>query len=527
MGVAQLKYPLKNKVKDKIKTESAIFIAAAVAVCSLCGCGKESVKDEGKLVTSSQVANDYYDVKLDYQGLVRSKDTRNYSFMTGGKVEAVYVEEGQFVHSGDVLAQLDAVELENGAAQSANNRIISQNNLNKTEASYLTNITNAEINMRTLQTSIAAIDANISAYQGSIAAAETGVDALRGTVDTDRTQIDALQQNIDAFESKLTSTRSAVDLAKTNLDRIQELYDKGAVSKSELENMQTQYDDAEASYQQAVAQQATNKSNLDKLVAGHDANLAQIDANNAQIGSMYAQLSTLNSQRTQAANQLQTAQTELSNLKSSMQSDVGSQKAAERISELSAEQAQRAVDNATLVADGDGYVMAVNSKAGEMTGSGVPAVIVKSDTKVVSVGVSIDDYSKLGSVSEVHINGDIQGKIDNIAQYPDEGTRTYTVEITFSDRTLAMGEIVDVELVTEVAEGVFIPIDSIINIDGLDYVYVVNDDDTVTRTQVELGEVKDTTVQVLNLTDERIVTSGIKALNDNDKVREAEDGDNK
>ena len=96
-----MKYPLKNKVKDKIKKESAIFIAAAVAVCSLCGCGKESVKDEGKLVTSSQVANDYYDVKLDYQGLVRSKDTRNYSFMTGGKVEAVYVEEGQFVHSGD------------------------------------------------------------------------------------------------------------------------------------------------------------------------------------------------------------------------------------------------------------------------------------------------------------------------------------------------------------------------------------------------------------------------------------------
>ncbi|MCH5212124.1 MAG: biotin/lipoyl-binding protein [Oscillospiraceae bacterium] len=498
----------------------ALTATAALAVSVTAGCDKS--KDESrKLVTTQKVMSDYYDVKLDYQGIVKSKDTKNYSFLSGGRLEKVYVTEGQYVHEGDILAQLDAVELESGAAQSANNRLISENNLNKTEATYLTNITNTEINIRSLQTGLNAIDSNITAYRGTIGAAQQSVDALSQAVETDVSAIEAAKANIEAYDSKLESTRAAVDLAKTNLERIETLYDKGAVAKSELENMQVSYDDAEASYKQAEAQQATNKSNLEKLEASHSANLAQLETSRAQVESMNAQLATLNSQRTQAANQIATANRELENLKTSMNADVGSQEAAEKISQLSSEQAQRAVDNATITADADGYVMAVTVKDGEMTGVGTPVVIVKSDVKIVSIGVSIDDYSKLDNILGITINGDIEGTIDTISQYPDESTRTYKVDIAFNDDALTMGQIVDVELVTEYASGVFIPIDSVINIDGIDYVYIVNDDETVTRSQVELGEVKDTTVQAKNLTNERIVTSGIKALNDNDKIKEA------
>lgn len=496
-----------------------ILFAAVLSVFATAGCGKNK-EETGKLVTTQQVMSDYYDVKLGYQGLVKSKDTKNYAFLSGGKLEKVYVTEGQFVHAGDILAQLDSVEFETGAAQSVNNRLISENNLNKTEATYLTNITNTEINIRTLQTGLSALDSNIDAYKGTIEAAKQSVDALSEAISTDDSSIEAAKSNIEAFDAKLESTRAAVDLAKTNLERIETLYDKGAVSKSELENAQVSYDDAESSYMQAEAQQATNKSNLEKLEASHTANLAQLETSKAQVNSMNAQLATLNSQRTQSANQIATAQKELANLKTSMNADVGSQEAAEKISQLSAEQAQRAVDNATIKADADGYVMAVTVKDGEMTGAGTPVVIVKSDTKIVSIGVSIDDYSKLDSILGITINGDTYGEIETISQYPDESTRTYKVDIAFTNDTLTMGQIVDVELVTEYANGVFIPIDSVINIDGIDYVYVVNDDDTVTRTQVELGDVKDTAVQAKNLTSERIVTSGIKSLNDNDKIRE-------
>lgn len=529
--------------------------AASVVLVSLCGCGKNAPEAEGKLITSQMTQSDVYDIKLDYQGIVRSKESKNYSFLSGGRLQEVYVKEGDFVHAGDTLAQLDAVELMNGAAQSRNNKAISQNNLNKTEATYLTNITNAEINIRTLRTGISAIDSNISAFRQTLSAAEQGVrdyeksipiakqglEALQKTVDTDDAQIAATKENLEAYEKKLESTREAVDLAKTNLDRMQTLYDKGAVSKSEVENMQVKYNDAEASYAQAAAQKSNYEVSLSQLEAAHIGNLANLDSkkleidsmntqlasNRAQVSSMRAQLESLNSQRAQSAAQLETANKELANLRRSMESDVSSQTAAANISALASEQADRAVANATLKADTDGYVMKVNVKAGEMTGAGTPVVIVKSDTKVVSVGVSTSDYSDLQSILEIRINNSTEGKIDTIAQYPDEKTQTYTVDISFDNNDLTMGQIVDVELVTEHNTGVFIPISSVINIDGIDYVYKVNEDNTVSRIEVELGEVRNTTVRAKNLHNERIVTSGIKSLNDNDKVKEKEDGEAK
>ena len=526
---------------------------AALMTVSVCSCGNKPTAGNEKLITSQQVESDMYDIKIDYQGIVRAKDTKNYSFLSGGRLEEVYVHEGDYVHAGDLLAQLDAVELKNGAAQSENNRIISENNLNKTQATYLTNITNAEINIGTLRTGISAMDSNITAYRQTLAAAEQGVrdyqssipiaqqglEALQKTVETDDAQLASTRASLEAYEKKLESTREAVDLAKTNLERMQTLYEKGAVSKSEVENMQVQYDDAEASYAQAAAQKSSYEVNLAQLEAAHIGNLANLDgkrleietmntqlaANRAQVNSMRAQLDTLNSQRAQAAAQLETATKELANLKNSMNSDVHSQEAAANISRLASEQADRAVKNATLRADTDGYVMAVNLKAGEMTGAGTPVVIVKSDTKVVSIGVSTSDYSLLNDILEIRINGETEGQIDTIAQYPDEKTQTYTVDISFMNDALTMGQIVDVEIVTQRSSGVFIPISSVINIDGIDYVYRVNEDNTVSRIAVDLGEVKDTTVRAKNLHNERIVTSGMKSLNDNDSVREKEDGD--
>ncbi len=528
----------------------SVIISAVLAI-AVSGC--KGGRSDAKLITSAPVMTSLYDVTLDYQGIVKAKETKNYSFMTGGKIEAIYVEKGQLVHGGDILVQLDAVEIENSAQKSANNDLISENNLNKTEATYLTNVTNAQININTLKTGIKAIDSNISAYKQSISAAEKGINdyassipiaeqgvaALEKAVNTDQAQIDAVKASINAFAQKLESTREAVDLAKTNLERMRTLYENGAVSKSELETIQVQYDDAEASYKQAVAQQSSNEVSLEQLKASHEANLAtlegkkqevsamntQLAANKAQVKAMYAQLDTLNAQRAQSAAQLETANKELANLKNSMNADVSSQEAAAKISKLSTEQANRAVDNSTLIADADGYVMAVTLKEGEITGAGTPVVIVKSETKVVSIGVSLEDYSKLADITAVRINGDTEGKIDTISQYPDESTRTYTVDISFDNKDLPMGEIVNVSLVTEQCDGAFIPIDSVINIDGIDYVYKVNDDDTVSRIEVELGEVLDATVRAKNLTNERIVTSGIKSLNDNDKVAEADGTD--
>jgi len=509
-----------------VKKKFILVLSALLFTTSLYGCDKNTADvNAGKLVKTQQVMSNTYDVKLDYQGVIKSKETKNYSFQSGGKVETVFVTEGQVIHKGDKLAQLDAVELKNSADKSSNNEVVSQNNLNKTESTYLTNIKNLETNIETMKDSLNALDSNISAYKESIAAEELKVKALEKTVETDKSQITATEKNIEAYKAKLESTKKVVDNLSDNLERTQILYNEGVVSKSDLENMQIKYDDSYTSYNQAVAQLSSNEVNLEQLKAGHESNLANLESNKAKIVTMYAQLETMNSQHTQTENQILTSKKELDNLKKSMNADIRSQEAAAKISELSFQQAQRAVDNATLIADTDGYVMAVNMKAGEVIGAGIPVVVAKSQTKIVSIGVSIDDYNKLNSVIDIKINGATKGIIDNISQYPDEATRTYKVDIAFNNDNLSMGEIVDVELIIGNESGVFIPLDSIINIDGIDYVYKVNDDATVSRMQVELGEVKDSMVHAKNLVNEKIVVSGMKVLNDNDKIIEIENGE--
>lgn len=494
-----------------MKRKMISVLLAGIMLIPLSGCEQNTF--EGKAVKSIQVSEDTYDVKMSYQGIVKSKETKNYSFMTGGKVAQIFVTEGQQIKKGDKLAQLDTVELKSNATQSENNEVIANNNLNKTEASYLTNISDAEINIKSLQS-------NISAYKKTVEVAEEGVAVYENSIPIATQGVEALEETVNAYQAKLESTKSAVDLAGTNLERMKSLYEAGAVSKSEVENMQVQYDDALASYEQAEAQQSTNQVNLSAKRNELDSMNAQLEAKKAEAASAQAQL--LNMQ-----NQLDSANKNLANLKKAMQSDISSQKASDKISQLAQEQAERAVKNATLTADNDGYVMKINIKQGEMTGAGTPAVTVKSQMQVVTVGVSIEDFAKLDNVQKILLNGEIEGKIDSISQYPDEATRTYAVDITFDNEKISMGELVDVDIVTSKSKGVFIPIDSIVNMDGIDYVYKINEDDTVSRIEVKCGEIKDNTVLVENLTNERIVVSGMRGLNDNDKIKESGDADDK
>ncbi len=489
----------------------AVLLVGAMLI-PFSGCKKSTFDGQAvKAVKSMQVSENTYDVKMSYQGIVKSKETKNYSFMTGGKVAQIFVTEGQQIKKGDKLAQLDTVELQSSAAQSKNNEIIANNNLNKTEASYLTNISDAEINIKSLQS-------NISAYQKTVEVAEEGVAIYENSIPIAAQGVEALEETVNAYQTKLESTKSAVDLAGTNLERMKSLYEAGAVSKSEVENMQVQYDDALASYEQAEAQQSTNQVNLSAKRNELDSMNAQLEAKKAEAASAQAQLVNMQ-------NQLDSANKNLANLKKAMNSDVGSQKASDKISKLAQEQAERAVNNATLTADNDGYVMKINIKQGEMTGAGTPAVTVKSQMQVVTVGVSIEDFAKLDNVQKILLNGKIEGKIDSISQYPDDATRTYAVDITFDNEKISMGELVDVDIVTSQSKGVFIPIDSIVNMDGIDYVYKINEDDTVSRIEVKCGEIKDNSVLVENLSNERIVVSGMKGLNDNDKIKESGEAD--
>ncbi|MDD2620839.1 MAG: efflux RND transporter periplasmic adaptor subunit [Syntrophomonadaceae bacterium] len=309
-----------------------------------------------KNVTVQKVSEESYTTCLDYLGIVKPYETKNYAFLQGGKIEKIYVKKGQKINAGDILAKLETTALE----------------LSKSTA----------------------------------------------------------VQNVKSLEN-------SIRFSKSHLEATKSLFEAGAVAPQDFEAEQTEYQNLLATYE---------------------------------------------------------------------------------IAKNSLSQAEEGIDNATLYADREGYVMELPFKEGEIAGAGYPVVISKSESVMVTAGVSVDDYAKISSQSAVLINNSIAGTIDSISAFPDEETRVYAVDIRFNSDDIAIGETVDVQIATGQGEGCFIPMESVFNLDGIDYVYTVSGN-KVNKQQVTIHEISGSSIRITGLKSEAlVVTAGIKSLKENDAV---------
>ena len=356
------KQVLSNLLKRKnLIIAIAIIMIFVIGFTAFNDAETEATATASKNVSVQKVEEENYSLSLDYRGIVQPYETKNYAFLLGGKIEKIYVEKGQKIEPGDLLAKLDA---------------------------------------------------------------------------------DAVELSRNTAAQNLQSLENSLRLAKSNLDAMEALYEQGAVASKTFEAKQTEYQNLLNSYEIA-------KNGLSQA----------------------------------------------------------------------AEMAQ----NAALYSDISGYVMELPFKEGEVAGAGYPVVICKSDGIKVTVGVPVDDYSKISMNSPVLIDGDIQGKIDSISPFPDEGTMLYSVDIVFSSNKIDMGETVDVQIITGTGEGCFIPLESVFNLDGIDYVYTVSEDESkslkVNKQQVGLHEIKENNIRVTGLkAGTQVVTTGVKSLKENDAV---------
>lgn len=295
--------------------------------------------------------------------------------------------------------------------------------------------------------------------------------SLEKTISNYDTNIKNAETNIETLSQSITAAQSNLDILKSTLDANEILYEAGAIAKMDIDSQRAQYESSMANFESLRSQLETAQNNLEKL-------------------------------KKDQTNDIATAQENVNLSKNNM------------------EQAMQNITDATLTAEADCYIAAIDISEGNSVTANSTAITAQANSSVVSIGVSADDYNKLSSVKQIIINDSIVGEIDNISAYPDQATNAYTVEIAFYSDTTVIGEIVNVDLVLNSVDGVFVPIESIININGLNYVYKINEDNTVSRVEIDIREIKDGKMLIGNLSNEKIVTSGLKALNDNDVVSE-------
>jgi len=176
------------------------------------------------------------------------------------------------------------------------------------------------------------------------------------------------------------------------------------------------------------------------------------------------------------------------------------------------------VQDASLTADQDGYVVDVVCKEGELQQAGYPVILIRSENQVVTVGLSDDDVKKvqLGEKAQVKIDdATVDGEIMNIVQAADKQSGTYSAEIKIinpiDNSKFYIGQSVKVYINDGEKNGIWIPISSILN-DGQDYVYVV-EDGRATRKNVTLGQTNENQVCVEGLkSGDDLVTEGMKNI---------------
>lgn len=176
------------------------------------------------------------------------------------------------------------------------------------------------------------------------------------------------------------------------------------------------------------------------------------------------------------------------------------------------------VQDASLTADEDGYIVDVLCKEGEMQSAGYPVILIRSEDQVVTVGLSDADVKKvkLGEKAEVKIDdATVDGEIMNIVQAADKQSGTYSAEIKIlnpiDNSKFYVGQSVEVYINEGEKNGLWVPIASILN-DGEDYVYVVEDGRAV-RKNITLGNTNENEVCVDGLeAGDILVNEGMKNI---------------
>ena len=189
------------------------------------------------------------------------------------------------------------------------------------------------------------------------------------------------------------------------------------------------------------------------------------------------------------------------------------------------------LENSVLRSPVEGVITARNYDEGDMYTMTAPLFVVEQIIPVkLLVAISESDYSKVHKGDEVEIVADaladkvFTGKINKIYPTIDPATRTFTVEILVSNpkKELRPGMFTRVTVKFGVNNNVVIPDVAVVKQQGSGerFVYVLNEDGTVTYQKVVLGRRMGTEYEVLEglSNGATIVTGGQIRLKDGIKV---------
>lgn len=365
-----------------------------------------------------------------------------------GRVLRVLVREGDRVRKGQPLLELDARDLDAAISQAGAN-------LRSAQVGY----ENARV-AAGMEEGMAA--ARIAQARAAVTNAEAAVQAARARLNL---VISGPRRQEKAQASlAVAQARAAMTLAQSNRDRMQRLFEQGAVSRQQLDVHQTQYDVAKAQYDSAleaesVAQEGSRQEDIRfarESVAQAEAGLNQARATLLEAKAAARQVDVRRAQIRGAAAQ------------------VGQGRAA-------LEMARVTRDYATLRAPFDGTVAQRLADPGSLASPGVPLLVMEGGNLQLRAVVPESSLSAVrkGGVVPVSFDaapGALSGTVAEIAPQGDPSSHTFTVKVNVASGSgVRSGMFGRARFAAGTSRQMLVPASAVIQREGLAYVYVVDD----------------------------------------------------
>ncbi len=337
-------------------------------------------------------------------GAILPERQANLTFQTAGTVNRIYVEVGQSVTAGQVLAELDTTDLELAVRQ-------------------------AEIALRQAEAQLHQLDEGPSASE---------LAAARAALESAQTAYQQLLKGPD--KDQIAAARAQVEQARVALNQAQQAYDKvkdrpdvGMLPQAlQLQQATINFETAEAQFR----------------VTTRPATAAQLAQAQAQIAQAQANLDRL--QRGASAAQREIAQAGVDQAR------------------LALEQAQRRLNNAYIRAPWDGVITAVNLVQGTLVQPGTPAIQITDMSKYhLDVQVDEVDIAgivegqpvtiEVDALPDVKLAGSVK-RIAPTAQTTPTGGITYQVRIAIEreNTPLRAGMSATATIIASVRENVLV-----------------------------------------------------------------------
>lgn len=444
-------------------------------------------------------------VKIRETGVLEALVSVNVKSNVEGEIKKIFVREGDKVVAGQPLIQLDDKQYREQRNQAQANLTAAKaqweqakRNVTLTDVRLTSALSEAHDNESIARAALEAAQRQttqmLTSAQLEIASTETALEQDRINLNQARIALTQAQIALETAESQRDSAKVLLDNAERELQRLQGLYAKKFVSKSQLETAQANYASTKTQYEQAVknvsARQEAVKSQVEAISAAETTLKNRQQVLQLQRQNLETLIRSRQAVERQAELQLKTAQTRLEEALKSIEAENENTRSAQVSAYSNYLRAESALKNAEeqlewtrILAPISGTVIDLVVEEGEIVVSGRsafaqgPAIMTIADLSQMIVKTYINeiDIPHVHEGQRVEIRADpypdkvFEGRVKEISPLaqnrPGENVTKFEVqiEVVGSPPELRPGMNVDVDIiVSDRKEVLQLPLETLI-----------------------------------------------------------------